>query len=187
MRRDQLEHAIRAACQIIDADEVIVVGSQAILGSLPEDQLPPEATMSLEIDILPIAPDEATTTELADRIEGVAGEWSSFEELHGFSIDGVSLTTAALPAGWRARLVKVANDNTTADDGQRRFTGWCLERHDLCVAKLVALREKDTNFVAALITAGLVDKQTIAARLDQLDSSHAVAVERAKSWIQSWP
>jgi hypothetical protein len=50
MRRDQLEHAIRAACQIIDADEVIVVGSQAILGSLSEDQLPPEATMSLEVD-----------------------------------------------------------------------------------------------------------------------------------------
>jgi hypothetical protein len=186
MRRDQLEHAIRAACQIIDADEVIVVGSQAILGSLSEDQLPPEATMSLEVDILPIAPDEATTVELADRIEGVAGEWSPFEELHGFSIDGVSLTTSALPTGWRARLVKVTNDNTTADDGQRRLTGWCLERHDLCVAKLVALREKDINFVAALITAGLVDKQTIAARLDQLDSSYVVAAERAKSWIQSW-
>lgn len=142
--------------------------------------------MSLEVDILPIAPAEATTSALADRIEGVAGEWSPFDELHGFSIDGVSLTTAALPAGWRTRLVKVANDNTTADDGQRRFTGWCLERHDLCVAKLVALREKDVNFVAALIIAGLVEKQTISARLDQLDPSHAVAAERAKSWIQSW-
>ena len=32
MRRDQLEHAIRTSCQIIDAAEVIVVGSQAILG-----------------------------------------------------------------------------------------------------------------------------------------------------------
>jgi hypothetical protein len=33
MRRDQLEHAIRTACQIIDASEVIIVGSQAILGT----------------------------------------------------------------------------------------------------------------------------------------------------------
>jgi hypothetical protein len=33
MRRDQLEHAIRAACQIIQHSEVIVVGSQAILGT----------------------------------------------------------------------------------------------------------------------------------------------------------
>jgi hypothetical protein len=33
MRRDQLEHAIRTACQIIDQQAVIVVGSQAILGT----------------------------------------------------------------------------------------------------------------------------------------------------------
>ncbi len=40
MRRDQLEHAIRTACQIIDRSEVIVVGSQAILGAFSEDVLP---------------------------------------------------------------------------------------------------------------------------------------------------
>jgi hypothetical protein len=33
MRRDQLEHAIRTACQIIGRPEVIVVGSQSILGT----------------------------------------------------------------------------------------------------------------------------------------------------------
>lgn len=57
MRRDQLDHAIRAACQIIGRPEVIVVGSQAILGTFGEDELPRQATMSGEIDILrsPIA------------------------------------------------------------------------------------------------------------------------------------
>ncbi len=35
MRRDQVEHAIRAACQIIGRPEVIVMGSQAILGDYP--------------------------------------------------------------------------------------------------------------------------------------------------------
>ena len=48
--------------------------------------------------------------------------------------------------------------------GTPRFTGWCLEPHDLCVAKLVALREKDANFVASLLAAGLVDPTVIAAR-----------------------
>jgi hypothetical protein len=38
MRRDQLEHAIRTACQIIGHDAVVVVGSQAILGSFAEDE-----------------------------------------------------------------------------------------------------------------------------------------------------
>ena len=76
MRRDQLEHAIRTACQIIGRTEVIVVGSQSILGSFREDQLPADATMSVEIDILPIADDNAETERLADLIEGVAGEFS---------------------------------------------------------------------------------------------------------------
>jgi hypothetical protein len=54
MRRDQLEHAIRTACQIAGLTEVIIVGSQ-ILGTYTEDQLPFYATRSVEIDVLPIA------------------------------------------------------------------------------------------------------------------------------------
>jgi hypothetical protein len=84
MRRDQLEHAIRTACQIIEHPAVVVVGSQSILGTFTEDELPPEATMSIEIDILPLAADNDETARLADLIEGIAGEWSSFEEQHGF-------------------------------------------------------------------------------------------------------
>lgn len=128
MRRDQLEHAIRTACQIIGRNEVIVVGSQSILDTFREDQLPADATMSVEIDILPIADDNSETERLADLIEGVAGEFSPFEELHGFSIDGVDLSTSALPTGWRGRLVKVQNANTAAPDGEPQFTGWCLDK-----------------------------------------------------------
>jgi hypothetical protein len=138
MRRDQLEHAIRTACQVIEQPAVVVVGSQAILGTFTEDQLPPEATMSIEIDILPIADDNDETTRLADLIEGVAGEWSPFEEQHGFSIDGVDQLTSVLPDGWRDRLVKVQNANTAAPSGRPRYTGWCLDKEDLCVAKLCA-------------------------------------------------
>ena len=28
-----------------------------------------------------------------------------------------------------------------------QFTGWCLDKEDLCVVKLCAFREKDQNFV----------------------------------------
>ncbi len=79
MRREQLEHAIRTACQIIGASEVIVVGSQSILGTYREDQLPAAATMSVEIDVLPIAETNEETARLADLVEGVAGEFSPFE------------------------------------------------------------------------------------------------------------
>ncbi len=185
MRRYQLEHAIRAACQIIGHDEVVVVGSQAILGSIPESLLPPEATMSIEVDILPIAPDNDETSRLADLIEGVAGEFSPFESLHGFSIDGVDLSTSVLPPGWRERLVPVRNANTAAPSGGPQFTGWCLDKEDLCVAKLCALREKDRSFVSALLDAGLVDADTILQRLHVVDDSHARAAFAARAWLTS--
>jgi hypothetical protein len=73
MRRVQLEHAVRSACQIIDHREVIVVGSQAILGTYREDELPSAATMSVEVDILPMGASAEETEQLADLIEGVAG------------------------------------------------------------------------------------------------------------------
>lgn len=185
MRRDQLEHAIRTACQIIQQPEVIVVGSQAILGTYREEQLPAAATMSIEVDILPIASNNEETARLADLIEGVAGEFSSFEQLHGFSIDGVDLDTAVLPEGWRNRLVKVQNPNTAAPAGAPQFTGWCLDKEDLCVAKLCASREKDRNFVAALLDAGLVDGEVIMTRLGAVPDVHLPAIERALSWLPS--
>jgi hypothetical protein len=185
MRRDQLEHAIRTACQIIRAPEVIVVGSQSILGTYREDELPAAATMSLEVDVLPIAETNEDTARLADLIEGVAGELSIFEQLHGYSIDGVDLQTSALPEGWRDRLVRVQNANTAAASGQPEFTGWCLDKEDLCVAKLCALREKDQNFVAALLDAGLVDSDIIAARLNSMSDRFAGPAARATGWLGS--
>ena len=183
MRRDQLKHAIRTACQIIQADEVIVVGSQSILGTYREDELPAAATMSIEVDVLPIAADNEQTAHLADLIEGVAGELSAFEQLHGYSIDGVDLETSALPDGWRGRLVRVQNENTAAPSGQPQFTGWCLDKEDLCVAKLCALREKDQNFVAALLDAGLVDPAVIADRLKSLPPHFEASAQRAVQWL----
>ena len=51
MRREQLEHAIRTACQTIDQPALLVVESQAILGTYEEDELPAEATMSVDADM----------------------------------------------------------------------------------------------------------------------------------------
>lgn len=183
MRRDQLEHAIRAACQIVGKPEIIVVGSQSILGSYIEAELPDVATVSQEVDVLPIADDNDETIRLADAIEGVAGELSPFEELHGFSIDGVDLKTSVLPDGWRDRLVKVRNANTAAPGGQPVFTGWCLEKHDLCVAKLCAFREKDRDFVMALVEAELVDRKVIAERLRDVPGRYRAAADHAESWL----
>jgi hypothetical protein len=148
-----------------------------------EDELPLSATMSLEIDILPIADDNDEIIRLADIIEGVAGEFSPFAQLHGFSIDGVDLQTSALPEGWRDRLVKVQNQNTAGPSGEPQFIGLCLDKEDLCVAKLCAFREKDQNFVDALVTAQLVNPAIIAARLPTVPERYRAAAQRAASWV----
>lgn len=183
MRRDQLEHAIRTACQVTGLTEVIIVGSQAILASYTEDELPFYATRSAEVDVLPMVADANEIQFLADQLEGVAGELSDFAELHGFSIDGVDLETAVLPEGWRGRLVKVQSSNTAAPSGYPQFIGWCLDKEDLCVAKLCALREKDQNFVDALITAALVDPGVVASRLSTVPERCRSAAERASRWL----
>jgi hypothetical protein len=164
VRRDQLEHLIRAAGTILDEDEILVIRSQSILGSVREDRLPPEATRSVEADLVPLDdPDETKSTLL----DGTIGELSPFHETFGVYGHGVGHRTARLPGGWQARLVALRNDNTSG------VTGWCLEPHDLVVAKLLAGRPHDIEFCRALVRAGVIDTTVVAQRFADTDMSDA--------------
>lgn len=90
-----------------------------------------------------------------------------------------------LPSGWRDRLVKVQNANTAAVGGDPVYIGWCLDKEDLCVAKLCAFRAKDQEFVRALIDAGLVDPVVITDRLSTVPQTHSRAADNAASWLSS--
>lgn len=171
MRRDQLEHIVRAAGAILDEQEVIVIGSQAILGSVAEARLPPAATRSVEADIVPLDDQDERKSTL---IDGTIGELSPFHETFGVYAHGVGERTARLPRGWRSRLVPLSNENT------RGVTGWCLEPHDLVVAKLLAERPHDLEFCGALLGAGIVDLETVRARLaeTELDSEERSVADR---------
>lgn len=172
MRRDQLEHLIRAAGQVLEVDEVIVIGSQAILASVSSG-LPVEATRSIEADILPLDdPDEAK----ADLIDGLLGEASMFQQTHGIYAQGVGQHTARLPMGWQERLIPLSNENTAG------ITGWCLDPHDLCASKLLAGRPKDSEFCRAVLATGIVDPAMLTERLELTDASDR-ELERAASFI----
>jgi hypothetical protein len=162
MRRTELEHIISAAGDLLGDDTVIIVGSQAILASFHEDELPTAAVRSLESDVLPLDDPDGSK---ADLIDGALGEFSPFDETHGIHADGVSEGTSVLPEQWRDRLIAYTNANTNG------VTGLCLERHDLCVAKLVANREKDRDFVRELLRRNIVDADVIASRLTVTDVS----------------
>jgi hypothetical protein len=51
VNREQLEHILRAASAIARELDVLVIGSQSVLGSFAEGELPQEATSSMEADI----------------------------------------------------------------------------------------------------------------------------------------
>jgi hypothetical protein len=113
MRRDQLEHLIRAASVVTKEKDFIILGSQSILGTVPNaPSLAPELARSVEADIYP-----RWKPEMSDLIEGAMGELSDFHDLHGFYADGGEPGTAILPEGWEDRLVKVENVNTNGARG----------------------------------------------------------------------
>jgi uncharacterized nucleotidyltransferase DUF6036 len=173
VRREQLEHVLRAASQIAADPDVVVIGSQSILGAIPEHQLPREATASMEVDV---AFFDDPDNQKSDQVDGAIGELSPFHETFGYYAQGVSVSTATLPPGWRERLVLVESQST------RPGRGYALDPHDCVVSKLVAGREKDHAFANALIEAELIDPATVAGRIDTLEIDPRV-MERLKRWI----
>ena len=90
MRRSELEHVIRAAGAIAGVREVVIIGSQAILGQHPD--APEELLTSIDVDIYP--PDDLQRAAL---IDGSIGELSPFHEQFGYYAHGVGPETAQLP------------------------------------------------------------------------------------------
>lgn len=71
---------------------------------MAEDRLPIEATSSIEVDVTFFDdPDDVKS----DLVDGAIGELSSFHQTYGYYAQGVSITTAILPRGWRDRLATV--------------------------------------------------------------------------------
>jgi hypothetical protein len=144
---------IRAAGSIADDREIVVIGSQSILGQFPE--APMSLLVSAEADVYPLH-----RPELAELIDGSIGEGSAFHQQYGYYAQGVGEETATLPRGWRDRLVRILNPNTNG------IAGLCLEVHDLAISKYVAGREKDLEFTRELAKHGLTKRDTLLARLD---------------------
>lgn len=167
MRRAELEHIIRAAANIADDRELIIIGSQSILGQFPD--APPELRVSMEADVYP-----RNRPERWDLIDGSIGEGSPFHEMYGYYAQGVGPETAILPAGWQERLIPIANENTGG------AMGWALEVHDLVASKYAAGREKDRDFVQAALRHRLVDAEVVRDRI----SSLPLAAERCVSLVQ---
>jgi hypothetical protein len=152
MLREQLEHIIRASSGITGIKEVIIIGSQAVLGQFPN--APGELLVSMEADVFSLR--DPADSEL---IDGSIGEGSPFHKTFGYYAHGVGMESAVLPEDWKSRLIAIKNINTGG------CSGLCLEVHDLAVSKLIAGREKDMDFIHNLLKNRLAFPNVIHQRL----------------------
>lgn len=171
MKRSELEHVLRAAGAITGVSTWVIVGSQAILGALPD--APPELLTSQDADVY--APEDEAASDLVD---GSIGESSLFHESFGYYGHGVGSDTAVLPNRWRERSVKIHSPSTGG------VTGICPSPADLAISKIVAWREKDQEFVRALVEHQIVTIGDLQALLVELETSVAEHVRQRLSTIK---
>lgn len=175
MRRIELAHILRAASTIANDPEILLVGSQSILGSVDEDDLPDEAVGSIEADVAFFG---SGASDKALKVDGAIGEDSGFHQMNGYYAQGVEVDgLIVLPTGWRDRVV-VWQSNSSAPGRAH-----CLEKHDLAVSKLAAFREKDLEFVHALLACGLLSAEVLVERLEGTPDLAPAHQRRLLRWV----
>ena len=157
MKKQQVDHVLRAAGRITGERLFIIIGSQALHGKHPD--VADEILTSFEVDL--IADTHVDRTEWLN----VIGVDSQFHETYGYYADAVDTATATLPKGWRSRLVDLPPGDT---EGVR---GLCLDPHDLAIAKYAAFREKDLAFTHELARRGITAREQLLRLLEETDVS----------------
>jgi hypothetical protein len=125
--------------------------------------------MSSEVDLFP-----RKNPARSEEIDGAIGDGSRFHQTYAYYAHGVGPETVVGPAGWEDRLVPL--EVHAAPHTDRTVTAWCLEVHDLILAKLAAGRPHDYEFVEEAIRASLVDLNQLRADVELLPDSHRESV-----------
>jgi hypothetical protein len=153
MKKQELDHVLRAAGRVTGEKQFIIIGSQSLHGRYPD--LADDIVKSAEVDLL--AANRPGRTEWLNSI----GVYSTFHETFGYYADPVDEKSATLPKGWKGRLVNLPPGDTEG------VKGLCLEPHDLAIAKYIASREKDLLFTRGLAVRGILSEERLLSLLDQ--------------------
>ena len=162
MNREEFEYAIRAAA-FHAKDELVVIGSQAILASHPD---PPDTLVrSMELDVFPL-----NHPDRSDDIDGAMGDGSPFHAAFHFYVQGVGRETLVAPAGWEGRLIRL--ELPAIKPKGETVVAWCLSAEDLVIAKLAAGRPHDVEFAVDAIREGIVEVEQLRLGVELLPSTH---------------
>ena len=113
---------------------------------------------------------------MSDYIDSAIGPDTDFDRTHGYHADGVGPNTASLPEGWKDRLTPICNPNTD------NATGWCIDLHDIAIAKYAAGRPKDLRYLHDLWKHGMLNPKVLDHRLH---NTTLKPTDKPRDWIEA--
>jgi hypothetical protein len=150
MNRDNIRVVLEEARKLTNHLEYVVMGSLSILGTLEH---PPAAmTMSNDVDFYP-----RNDPDRASEIAKALGQGSPFEIEHGYYADALRPSIAALPEGWKDRLIR--------HEFETRVIAFYLDPDDAAVAKLARSEARDRRWAREGLAAGILNAETIRKRM----------------------
>jgi hypothetical protein len=114
-------------------------------------------TLTPEVDIY--AFEAANVEELSDLIDGSIGQDSQFHSTFGYYADGVSPETSKMPIDWLGRAIRYESSQCPG------ATAIVPEENDIALAKMVAWRPKDIEWLKAGLSAGVLSLEKMRDRL----------------------
>lgn len=173
MNREQFAELIRNIAEITGLREVPVVGSQAILGSYNDSELPMAAIRSDELDVA------IAGHRRAASVINLLGPRSLNYTHARVWVDVVAEKTANLPPGWKTRRVSFRSKGT--DPG----IAVSPSPHDLAACKLAVFRPQDREYVSALVESRIVDLDMLEKRAASIERLTPARRAEIDSWIRA--
>lgn len=169
MKREKVEHILRAAGVATGLNQFVVVGTAAIVAW--REVVPPELAMSRDVDLF--AYDVPNAEQVSDLLDGVLGQASNFDANFGYYCDGVGSESALMPDDWMTRSIRFSTPSTNG------VVAIVPEPNDIAISKLHAWRPKDVDWLRAAVAAGILDIDVMRSRLSAVSDPRADKVALA--------
>lgn len=169
MNLDALFALLAKARELSGHQHYVVIGSLSILGLEDAFDVPPDMTLSNDIDCY-TRDDPDRTFDLVAAL----GENSPWHQDAGYFLDAVTPALPTLPEGWQARLIPVARDGLTA---------WFLDPNDAAISKYARGEPRDRRWIRAGIHCGVVSLPMVRSRLRSVRFLDAEESQRARALI----
>lgn len=150
----KLDDALRLAAEVhrlTGHKELVVIGSNAVLGVAPHTPIPAEMSMSADLDAY-LRHDPDRTGSLVAHL----GEDSEFHRRTGTFLDVVGPGLVTAPDGWETRMIAVTREALRL---------WFLDPCDAAVSKLARGEPRDLRWVRAGLEAGIISEPVLRARM----------------------